>query len=124
MWLPYLPVSVALVAFAVRFWPSQRGDAFIFAAGMVISVAVLVRQLLVLDRRRRLLDAVADAAFRDTLTGLANRRLFDERLAHAAQLHHRLDCPAERVEHQGRRLQDCQRHLGLYGQRCVATQRR
>jgi diguanylate cyclase (GGDEF)-like protein len=93
MWLPYLPVSVALVAFAVRFWPQERGDAFIFAAGMVLSVAVLVRQLLVLDRKRRLLDAVADAAFRDTVTGLANRRLLDERLAHAMQLHVRLAVP-------------------------------
>ena len=93
MWLPYLPVSVALVAFAVRFWPPERGDAFIFAAGMVLSVAVLARQLLVLDRKRRLLDAVADAAFRDTVTGLANRRLLDERLAHAMQLHVRLAVP-------------------------------
>jgi diguanylate cyclase len=93
MWLPYLPVSVALVAFAVRFWPRERGDAFIFAAGMVLSVAVLVRQLLVLDRKRRLLDAIADAAFRDTVTGLANRRLLDERLAHAMQLHARLAVP-------------------------------
>jgi diguanylate cyclase len=93
MWLPYLPVSVALVAFAVRFWPPERGDAFIFAAGMVLSVAVLVRQLLVLDRKRRLLDAVADAAFRDAVTGLANRRLLDERLAHAVHLHVRLAIP-------------------------------
>jgi len=93
MWLPYLPVSVALVAFAVHFWPPERGDAFIFAAGMVLAVAVLVRQLLVLDRKRRLLDAVADAAFRDTVTGLANRRLLDERLAHAMQLHVRLAVP-------------------------------
>jgi diguanylate cyclase len=93
MWLPYLPVSVAIVAFAVRFWPPERGDAFIFAAGMVLAVAVLVRQLLVLDRKRRLLDAVADAAFRDTVTGLANRRLLDERLAHAMQLHVRLAVP-------------------------------
>jgi hypothetical protein len=50
MWLPYLPVSVAVVAFAVRFWPPERGDALIFAAGMVLSVAVLLRHLLVLDR--------------------------------------------------------------------------
>jgi hypothetical protein len=92
MLLPYLPVSVALVAFAVRFWPSERGDAIIFAAGMVISVAVLVRQLLVLDRKRRLLDAVAEAAFRDTVTGLANRRLLDERLAHAVGQSRRFLC--------------------------------
>jgi diguanylate cyclase len=93
MWLPYLPVSVALVAFAVRFWPPGRGDAIIFAAGMVIAVAVLVRQLLALNRKRRLLDEMADAAFRDTVTGLANRRLLDERLAHAVQLHVRLAVP-------------------------------
>jgi diguanylate cyclase (GGDEF)-like protein len=93
MWLPYLPVSVAVVAFAVRFWPPERGDAFIFAAGMVLSVVVLLRQLLALDRKRRLLDEVADAALRDTVTGLANRRLLDERLAHAVQLHVRLAVP-------------------------------
>jgi diguanylate cyclase (GGDEF)-like protein len=93
MWLPYLPVSVALGLFAVRFWPSERGDAFIFAAGMVLSVAVLTRQLLIMDRKQRLLEAVTDAALRDTVTGLANRRLLDERLAHAAQLHHRLHVP-------------------------------
>jgi diguanylate cyclase len=93
MWLPYLPVAVAVVAFAVRFWPPERSDAFIFAAGMVLSVAVLLRQLLVLDRKRRLLDAVADAALRDAVTGLANRRLLDERLAHAVQLHVRLAVP-------------------------------
>src|SRR6202012_1851419 len=93
MWLPYLPVSVALVAFAVRFWPRERGDAFIFAAGMVLSVAVLLRQLLVLDRKRRLLDAVADAAFRDTGTGLGHRRLTGERVGDAMQLHVRLAVP-------------------------------
>jgi diguanylate cyclase len=93
MWLPYLPVSVSLVAFGVRFWPPDRGDAFIFAAAMVISIAVLLRQLLVLDRKQRLLEAVADAALRDTVTGLANRRLLDERLAHAMQLHVRLAVP-------------------------------
>jgi diguanylate cyclase len=93
MWLPYLPVSIAVIVFAIRFWPPERGDAFIFAAGMVLSVAVLLRQLLVLDRKRRLLDAVADAALRDAVTGLANRRLLDERLAHAMQLHVRLAVP-------------------------------
>jgi diguanylate cyclase (GGDEF)-like protein len=93
MWLPYLPVSVALVAFAVRFWPPERGDAFIFAAGMVLSVTVLLRQLLALKRKQRLLAEVADAALRDAVTGLANRRLLDERLAHAVQLHVRLAVP-------------------------------
>src|SRR6202012_3911222 len=27
MWLPYLPVSIAIVAFAVHFWPTDVGDA-------------------------------------------------------------------------------------------------
>ncbi|BBX44672.1 hypothetical protein GCM10009641_56510 [Mycobacterium cookii] len=93
MWLPYLPVSVALAIFAVRFWPRDRGNAFVFAAGMFLSVVVLLRQLLVLDRRRRLLEALADAALRDPTTGLANRRLLDERLEHAVQLHLRLAVP-------------------------------
>jgi diguanylate cyclase (GGDEF)-like protein len=93
IWLPYLPVSVALIAFAVHFWPADAGDALIFGAGVFLAVAVLLRQLMVLDRRRRLLDEMADAAFRDTVTGLANRRLLDERLAHAVQLHVRLAVP-------------------------------
>lgn len=93
MWVPYLPVSAAIVVFAVHFWPADRVDAFLFSTGMVLSVAILVRHLLALDRKRRLLEAMADAALRDTLTGLANRRLLDERLAHAVQLHLRLAIP-------------------------------
>jgi diguanylate cyclase (GGDEF)-like protein len=93
MWLPYLPLSVAVVVGAVHFWPADRNDAFIFSAGVVLVSAVLMRHLLALDRKRRLIEAMADAALRDTVTGLANRRLLDERLAHAAQLHERLDVP-------------------------------
>ena len=93
MWLPYLPLTVAMVVGAVHFWPPDRGDEFIFSAGVVLVNAVLARHLLALDRKRRLLDAVADAALRDTLTGLANRRLLAERLAHAVQLHVRLAVP-------------------------------
>jgi len=93
MWLPYLPLSVAVVVAAVHFWPADRGDAFVFSAGLVLIATVLMRHLLALDRKRRLLAAVTDAALRDTLTGLANRRLLDERLAHAVQLHLRLAVP-------------------------------
>ncbi len=93
MLLPYLPLSVALVAGGVRLWPTDRGDDFVFSAGLVLVTAALIRHLLTLDRKRHLLEAVTDAALRDTVTGLANRRLLDERLAHAAQLHHRLDVP-------------------------------
>jgi diguanylate cyclase (GGDEF)-like protein len=93
MLLPYLPLSVAVVAGGVRFWPVGRGDMFVFSAGLVLVTTMLIRHLLTLDRKRHLLAAVIDAALRDTVTGLANRRLLDERLAHAAQLHQRLDVP-------------------------------
>lgn len=93
IWLPYLPTSFALTVGAVHFWPPDRGDAFVYSAGLVLVAAVLIRHLLTLDRKRRLLAAVTDAALRDTLTGLANRRSLDERLAHAVQLHLRLAVP-------------------------------
>jgi diguanylate cyclase len=93
MLLPYLPLSVAVVAGGVRFWPVGRGDKLVFSAGLVLVTTMLIRHLLTLDRKRHLLAAVIDAALRDTVTGLANRRLLDERLAHAAQLHQRLDVP-------------------------------
>lgn len=93
IWLPYLPFSFAVTVGAVHFWPADRGDAFIYSAGLVLVAAVLIRHLLALDRKRRLLAAVTEAAVRDTVTGLANRRLLDERLAHAVQLHLRLAVP-------------------------------
>jgi diguanylate cyclase len=93
MWLPYLPTSVAVVVAAVHFWPEHRGDEFVFAADLLLIATVLIRYLLALDRKQRLLAAVADAALRDTVTGLANRRSLNERLAHAVQLHLRLAVP-------------------------------
>jgi diguanylate cyclase (GGDEF)-like protein len=93
MLLPYLPLSVAIVAGGMRLWPAEHSDAVIFSAGLVLVAAALIRHLLTLDRKRRLLEAMAAAALRDTVTGLANRRLLDERLAHAAQLHQRLNVP-------------------------------
>jgi diguanylate cyclase len=93
MLLPYVPLPFAAAAGAVYFWPHDAGEAFIYGTGLVVVCIVLVRHLLALDRRRRLLDAMADAALRDNVTGLANRRLLDERLAHAVQLHVRLAVP-------------------------------
>jgi diguanylate cyclase (GGDEF)-like protein len=87
LWLPYLPVSLAIVVSAVHFWPVYPGEAFIFAMCVAMIVITLIRHLLVLDRKGRLLIALSDAALRDPLTGLANQRLFGERLAHAVRLH-------------------------------------
>jgi diguanylate cyclase (GGDEF)-like protein len=87
LWLPYLPVLLAIVVGAVHFWPAYGSEAFIFAACVVLVLTTLARHLLVLDRKRRLLNAVSDAALKDPVTGLANQRLFDDRLAHAVRLH-------------------------------------
>ena len=50
-----------------------------------------VRQVLSGWENRRLLTAAADQALRDPLTGLANRTLFQDRLAHAMALRRRDD---------------------------------
>jgi diguanylate cyclase (GGDEF)-like protein len=47
----------------------------------------MARQYMVVRQNQRLLTMVADQAMRDTLTGLANRDLFNDRLMHAVQLH-------------------------------------
>jgi diguanylate cyclase (GGDEF)-like protein len=93
MWLPYLPMSVAAVIAGVRFWPANRGDDVVFSAGLVLVTAAMIRHLVLVDRRQKLLTAVSDAARRDAVTGLANRRLLDERLAHAVRLHIFLGVP-------------------------------
>jgi diguanylate cyclase len=87
MWLPYVPFAVAVAVAVVHEWPSNRADAFLFCVGLVMILTAFARDLLTRDRKRNLLAAVSDAARRDAVTGLANRRLFDERLAHAVQLH-------------------------------------
>jgi diguanylate cyclase len=85
MWLPYLPLSVAVVVGSVHSWPVYRGDAFVFSVGLVVVFTALIRHLALVNRKQRLLTAVSDAARRDTVTGLANQKLFDEGLAHAVQ---------------------------------------
>jgi diguanylate cyclase len=99
MWLPYVPFSVAVVVAFVHYWPANRADAFLFSVGLVLIFTALARDLLTRDRKRRLLAAVSDAALRDTVTGLANRRLLNERLAYAVQLylHHAVPVSVLRV---------------------------
>ena len=86
MCLPYVPVAVAAVVCA----PTNLrlpGVAALFGSTVVLVVAVLLRQYFVVAENRRLLVTIADQAMRDPLTGLANRALFNDRLAHAMQLH-------------------------------------
>lgn len=87
LWLPYAPVLLAIAVAAAHFWPTNRADAFIFAVCVALFVITVARHLLLLDRKQHLAAALADAGLRDSLTGLANQRLFDDRLATAARLH-------------------------------------
>ena len=60
----------------------MRHGPLLVALGILVG-AVLVRQLVVLVENQRLLSEVAQEAFRDSLTGLANRAHFLERLDQA-----------------------------------------
>ncbi|MGH7289929.1 MAG: putative bifunctional diguanylate cyclase/phosphodiesterase, partial [Myxococcota bacterium] len=86
-WLPYLPVAVAGVV-VVRDLVNPASAMELTGAALLV-VIVLVRQILVAGQNQRLLAVVADQALRDPLTGLANRFLFHDRLAHAVELHKR-----------------------------------
>ena len=84
VWLPYLPVLLAGVIGMRRLLPGMHSGPIPVVALMLV-VILLARQLLVLAENRRLVLALTTQAFRDPLTGLANRALFLNRLTHAAQ---------------------------------------
>ncbi len=86
MWLPYVPVAIAaLVCFPA--YIHTPGLAPILMSSTLLMSAVMARQYMVVRQNQRLLKMVADQALRDTLTGLANRDLFNDRLMHAVALH-------------------------------------
>ncbi|OBA93028.1 hypothetical protein A5662_20390 [Mycobacteriaceae bacterium 1482268.1] len=88
LWLPYVPLIVAAVTISLGYRSAlQTGP--VLGVGVLVVMTVLVRQFVVLADNRRLLGMVADEALHDPLTGLANRTLFDDRLAHAVQIHRR-----------------------------------
>jgi diguanylate cyclase len=90
MWLPYVPIVVAMIAALVRFGATPGLPPALIASVLLI-VLVLLRQFIVVAENRRLLAAVATQAMRDPLTGLANRALFVDRLTHAVDLHRRVE---------------------------------
>lgn len=86
MWLLYVPVAIAALVCTPAYLPTP-GLGPIFVSSTLLMTAVLARQYTVVRQNQRLLKMVADQALRDTLTGLANRDLFNDRLMHAVQLH-------------------------------------
>ncbi|MBW0012556.1 GGDEF domain-containing protein, partial [Mycobacterium sp.] len=88
LWLPYLPLLLAAAVGLGRAVGQMRHGPMLAALGILVA-AVLVRQFLVLVENQGLLAEVAREAFRDSLTGLANRALFLDRMEKAvAQLDH------------------------------------
>jgi diguanylate cyclase len=88
MWLPYVPAIGGAVIITLGYRHSlQTGP--VLGTGVLVVMAVLARQFLVLTDNRRLLGIMAKQALHDPLTGLANRALLDDRLAHAVQMHRR-----------------------------------
>ncbi|HEX7427122.1 MAG TPA: EAL domain-containing protein [Mycobacterium sp.] len=86
MWLPYVPLVIAVLVCTPRYLPTP-GLAPIYLSLALLMSAVMLRQFVVVRQNQRLLKMVTDQALRDTLTGLANRDLFNDRLMHAVQLH-------------------------------------
>lgn len=90
-WLPYAPMPFAVVAGVLFLWNAPTHPKPVLAAGVILVGAALIRQLTILLENRKLLEAVAEQALRDPLTGVANRLLFSDRLDHAMQLRRRSD---------------------------------
>ena len=87
--LPYVPVLIAMVMAAIRPM-SFHADPTLVVVGMIVLMAVTVRQVLLTrehaaltSERKAVEDRMRHQAFHDPLTGLANRLLFKDRLAHA-----------------------------------------
>ncbi|CAN5509081.1 EAL domain-containing protein [soil metagenome] len=88
LWLPYVPLLlVGTIGPAMVLTGLER------ILVPVLMVVVCFRQMVAAWENQRLLAAAADRALRDPLTGLANRTLFDDRLARAMMLRQRGGSP-------------------------------
>ncbi|ORB37756.1 GGDEF-domain containing protein [Mycobacterium persicum] len=83
LWLPYLPLVLAAAIGLGHLMDQVRQWPFLFAALGILVAAVLARQLVVLVENQALLAEVAHEASRDSLTGLANRTRFLNRVDRA-----------------------------------------
>ncbi len=82
LWLPYLPLLLA-AAVGLRYAVGLMAHGPMLAALGILVAAVLARQFIVLVENQGLLSEVTREAFRDSLTGLANRAHFLHRLEQA-----------------------------------------
>jgi diguanylate cyclase (GGDEF)-like protein len=82
LWLPYLPLLLAAAVGFGHAMGSMAHEPLLAALGILVA-AVLARQFVVLMENQNLLSEVAREAFRDNLTGLANRAYFLDRLEQA-----------------------------------------
>jgi diguanylate cyclase (GGDEF)-like protein len=82
LWLPYLPLLLA-AAVGLGHAVGLMAHGPLLAALGILVAAVLARQFIVLVENQALLSEVAREAFRDSLTGLANRAHFLHRLEQA-----------------------------------------
>lgn len=85
LWLPYVPVVIAAAVLTAQLMVIPQLAPVLLASAVMVG-AVLIRQVLVLLDNRRLMQAAAEQALRDALTGVGNRALFHDRLTHATQL--------------------------------------
>jgi diguanylate cyclase len=88
MTLPFWPTAVA-IAVCAPICLRTPGMGALFLSSVLLVGALMARQHFVVGENRTLLEIVADQSMRDPLTGLANRALFNDRLAHAMLLRQR-----------------------------------
>jgi diguanylate cyclase (GGDEF)-like protein len=88
LFVPYVPVVVAL---AVAAWAAHvdRLDDVSLVAATAMGLLLIARQIVVLADNNMLTARIAHQAFFDSLTGLTNRAVFNDRLTHALDLHRR-----------------------------------
>jgi diguanylate cyclase len=85
LWLPYLPLLLAAAVGLGHALGHMRHGPMVAALGILVA-AVLARQFVMLVENQSLLSEVSREAFRDSLTGLANRAHFLHQLEQAVAL--------------------------------------